>query len=68
MKVALIAAGPRIALFDTPDRAHAWDERLLADASLYWVAAETGVASVLTADVKDFARYRLPDGRAFELL
>lgn len=40
----------------------------LADASLYWVAADTGVARVMTTDVRDFSRYRLPDGRAFELL
>ena len=39
-----------------------------ADASLLWVAAETGVRVVLTIDVRDFLRYRLPDGRAFEIL
>lgn len=38
-----------------------------ADASLYWLASETGVTAILTVDVKDFSRYRLPDGRAFEL-
>ncbi len=40
----------------------------LADASLLWVAGETGVRVVLTIDVRDFYRYRLPDGRAFEIL
>jgi predicted nucleic acid-binding protein len=40
----------------------------LADASLVWLASETGVERVLTLDVRDFARYRLPDGRAFEIL
>ncbi|MEO5350376.1 MAG: PIN domain-containing protein [Magnetococcus sp. YQC-3] len=40
----------------------------LADASLYWLAIETGVTLVMTVDVADFTRYRLPDGRAFELL
>jgi predicted nucleic acid-binding protein len=40
----------------------------LADASLYWLAIETGVTSILTTDVADFSRYRLPGGRAFELL
>ena len=40
----------------------------LADASLVWLAAETGVDRVLTLDVRDFARYRLPDGRPFEIL
>jgi predicted nucleic acid-binding protein len=40
----------------------------LADASLYWLACESGVAQILTIDVRDFSRYRLPDGRAFEIL
>lgn len=50
-----------------------WTERPrtemdLADASLVWLAGETGVGRVMTMDVRDFARYRLPDGRAFEIL
>ena len=40
----------------------------LADASLYWLAAETGVTEILTVDVGDFSRYRLPRGKAFTLL
>jgi len=40
----------------------------LADASLYWLAAETGVTEILTVDVSDFSRYRLPRGKAFTLL
>ncbi len=40
----------------------------LADASLYWLAHESGVTAILTVDVRDFSRYRLPDGRAFEIL
>lgn len=40
----------------------------LADASLYWVACETGITTILTLDVRDFSRYRLPDGRGFEIL
>lgn len=40
----------------------------LADASLLWLAAETGVTRVMTLDVRDFSRYRLPDGRSFEIL
>ena len=40
----------------------------LADASLYWLAAETGVTDILTVDVADFSRYRLPRGKAFALL
>lgn len=39
----------------------------LADASLYWLAQESGVRSVLTLDVADFSRYRLPDGQGFEI-
>lgn len=40
----------------------------LADASLYWLANETGVTEILTMDVADFSRYRLPDGQAFTIL
>lgn len=40
----------------------------LADASLYWLAVDTGVNRIMTLDVRDFSRYRLPDGRAFEIL
>ena len=40
----------------------------LADASLYWLACETGVTQIFTVDFRDFSRYRLPDGRAFEIL
>lgn len=40
----------------------------LADATLYWVAAETGVTEIMTVDVRDFSRYRLPDGRGFDIL
>ena len=40
----------------------------LADASLVWLAADSNVTRVMTMDVRDFSRYRLPDGRAFELL
>lgn len=39
-----------------------------ADATLCWVAQETGVCRILTVDIRDFSRYRLPDGRAFEIL
>lgn len=40
----------------------------LADASLVWLASDSGVTRVMTMDVRDFSRYRLPDGRRFELL
>ncbi|MGH8595313.1 MAG: type II toxin-antitoxin system VapC family toxin [Gammaproteobacteria bacterium] len=40
----------------------------LADASLYWLAMETTVTHIMTIDIADFSRYRLPDGAAFTLL
>jgi predicted nucleic acid-binding protein len=40
----------------------------LADASLYWLAQETGINEIMTVDVADFSRYRLPDGRGFVLV
>lgn len=40
----------------------------LADASLLWVALETGVREIMTIDLNDFARYRLPDGSALAIL
>ena len=40
----------------------------LADASLVWLAEQTGVTKIMTLDVRDFSRYRLADGRAFEIL
>ena len=40
----------------------------LADASLLWLAQESGLREIMTVDVKDFARYRLPDGEALVLL
>jgi hypothetical protein len=39
-----------------------------ADASLYWLAAETDVRDIMTVDIADFARYRLPGGQVFSLL
>lgn len=40
----------------------------LADASLLWLAHETGLREIMTVDVKDFSRYRLPSGQALTLL
>lgn len=40
----------------------------LADASLVWLAADANVTTIMTTDVRDFARYRLPDGRSFDIL
>lgn len=40
----------------------------LADASLVWLAQDTNTVNVMTMDVRDFSRYRLPDGRGFNIL
>jgi uncharacterized protein len=40
----------------------------LADASLYWLANETGIREIMTVDIADFQRYRLPDGDSFVIL
>ena len=36
----------------------------LADASLLWLAQQTGVQGILTIDLKDFSVYRLANGKA----
>ena len=36
-------------------------------ASLVWLAQDTNPLNVMTMDVRDFSRYRLPDGRAFHI-
>ncbi|MBI2318238.1 MAG: PIN domain-containing protein [Betaproteobacteria bacterium] len=47
-----------------------WKEKYLdlpmdpADATLLWVAQQTGVLEILTIDLKDFSVYRLPGGKA----
>jgi predicted nucleic acid-binding protein len=38
-----------------------------ADASLVWLAQDINTLNVMTMDVRDFSRYRLPDGRAFHI-
>lgn len=40
----------------------------LTDASLVWLASDTGVNTIMTTDVRDFSRYRLADGRGFDIL
>jgi uncharacterized protein len=39
-----------------------------ADATLYWLAIKLKTNLVLSVDRRDFSRYRLPDGQAFEVL
>ena len=36
----------------------------LADASLLWIAEQTGITDILTIDLRDFSAYRLPNGKA----
>jgi uncharacterized protein len=40
----------------------------LADAELVRLANEMGVTRIMTTDRRDFSRYRLADGSAFEIL
>ena len=53
-----------MARYNAPPRT----EMDLADATLVWLAQDTNTLSVMTMDVRDFSRYRLPDGRSFEIL
>jgi len=40
----------------------------LADASLYWLAADTGITEIMTVDLRDFQRYQLPNGQRFNIV
>lgn len=40
----------------------------LADVSLVWLGQRLDCTHILTEDRRDFLRYRLPDGRGFEIL
>ncbi len=40
----------------------------LADASLIWVAQQTGVLDILTIDRRDFSVYRMPGGKSLKLV
>ena len=40
----------------------------LADVSLVWLAQKLDCTHILTEDRRDFLRYRMSDGRAFEIL
>lgn len=40
----------------------------LADASLIWVAQQTGVLDILSIDRKDFSVYRMPNGKSLKLV
>ena len=38
------------------------------DATLYWLASETGFTHIMTVDERDFSRYQLPNGDHFSIL
>ena len=62
---------PRVELmrrFSQPDTAPPRSEIDFADASLVWLVTDTGVNRIMTMDERDFSRYRLTDGRGFEIL
>ena len=40
----------------------------LADVSRIWLGHEPGLRETMTIEIKDFARYRLPDGDALEVM
>ena len=54
--------------FSQPDTEPQRSEMDFADASLVWLATDTCVNRIMTMDERDFSRYRLPDGRGFEIL
>ena len=54
--------------FSQPDTEPPRSEMDFADASLVWLATDTSVNRIMTTDGCDFSRYRLPDGRGFEIL
>jgi len=49
-------------------RKYADQEIDFADAALVWLANETGVRRILTADQRDFEIFRLKGGKRFELI
>lgn len=43
------------------------NEMDLADATLFWLACETNILDIMTIDNRDFSRYRLPNGKRFQI-
>lgn len=39
-----------------------------ADATLYWLASETGIIDIMTTDKRDFTRYKPPQGIGSSIL
>lgn len=69
------AAAGGLSVVELPETAlaeiAAWKEKYrdlpmdLADASLLWVAEQTGITDILTIDLRGFSVYRLANGKAF---
>jgi len=74
----LDSVGPKLAVVDVPVQSYpdlaatigkyADRDVDFADASLVWLAEQTGLKRILTADVRDFSTLRLWNGRRFELV
>ena len=81
MKIALLrwisATGVAVHSFDADDVPPMieWSERYserremdFADASLVWLAEASGSGRIMTADLRDFSRYRSAGAKRFELV
>jgi predicted nucleic acid-binding protein len=74
----LASVGWRLAVVEVPVRSYpdlaATIEKYadhdvdFADASLVWLAEQTGLRRILTVDVSDFSAFRLKNGKRFELI
>jgi predicted nucleic acid-binding protein len=74
----LNSVGPKLAVVEVPVRSYPdlaatiakYPDREVdfADASLVWLAEQTGLKRVLTVDVADFSTFRLGNGKRFELV
>ncbi len=74
----LNSVGPKLAVVEVPVRIYPdlaatiakYSDRDVdfADASLVWLADQTGLKRILTVDVADFSTLRLGSGKRFELI
>ena len=74
----LNSVGPKLAVVDVPVLSYPelaatiskYSDREVdfADASLVWLAEQTGLKRILTVDVADFSTFRLSSGKRFELV
>jgi len=74
----LNSVGPKLAVVDVPVQSYPelastigkYSDRDVdfADASLVWLADQTGLKRILTVDLRDFSTLRLRNGKRFELV